>query len=100
MLLLLGLLVGADDRCVLLSFFLLKEDTTTIGWRTWIQRQEKRTMPMKPLGIPRGRNTRSECNAGGDTGGGTGGGTGGTVNDKTYASTMKIELPSIELPSI
>jgi hypothetical protein len=51
-------------------FFLLKADTTTIGWRTWIQRQEKRTMPMKPLGIPRGRNTRSECNAGGDTGGG------------------------------
>jgi hypothetical protein len=51
-------------------FFLLKADTTTIGWRTWIQRQEKRTMPMKPLGIPRGRNTRSECNAGGGTGGG------------------------------
>ena len=62
-------------------FFLLKGDTTTTGWRTWIQRQEKRTMPMKPLGIPHGRNTRSECNAGG--------GTGGTVHDKTYASTTK-----------
>jgi hypothetical protein len=62
-------------------FFLLKGDTTTTGWRTWIQRQEKRTMPMKPLGIPHGRNTRSECSAGG----GTGGGTDGTVHDKTYA---------------
>ena len=85
MLLLLGLLVGADDRFVLLSFFSLKGDTTTTGWRTWIQRQEKRTMPMKPLGIPHGRNTRSECNAGG----GTGGGAGETVHDKTYASTTK-----------
>ena len=65
-------------------FFLLKGDTTTIGWRTWIQRQEKRTMPMKPLGIPHGRNTRSECNAGGGTGGGT-----GTVHDKTYPSTTE-----------
>ena len=85
MLLLLGLLVGADDRFFLLSFFLLKGDTTTTGWRTWIQRQEKRTMPMKPLGIPHGRNTRSECSAGG----GTGGGTGGTVHDKTYVPTLE-----------
>ena len=65
-------------------FNLLKGDTTTAGWRTWIQRQEKRTMPMKPLGIPHGRNTRSECNAGGGTGGGT-----GTVHDKTYPSTTE-----------
>ena len=61
--------------------FLLKGDTTTTGWRTWIQRQEKRTMPMKPLGIPHGRNTRSECSAGG--------GTGGTVHAKTYVPTLE-----------
>ena len=42
---------------------------TTTGWPTWIQRQEKRTMPMKLLDIPHGRNPRSECNAGRGPGG-------------------------------
>ena len=47
---------------IFFSFF-FQEDTTTTGWRTWIQRQERCSMPMKPLDILHGRNTRSECNA-------------------------------------